>query len=100
MNPKFSVGEVVILQSVNRPDLNGEYSVLIVVNEKMAYECPITGKKIINGGDCVGYVLDDGALDETDTCCQWKESALRKKHQPGEQSFTDLMASLKNPVSV
>jgi hypothetical protein len=100
MNPKFSVGEVVILQSETMPECNGEYSVLIVVTGKMSYECPVTGEIIISVADGIGYVLDGGHTDDTGTCCQWGEWALRKKHQPGEHSFTDLMASLKNPVSV
>jgi len=99
MTPKFSVGEVVILQSKDHAQINGEYSVLIVVNGKMAYECPITGETIINACDGIGYVLDIDYKDDDGTCCQWAEAVIRKKHQPGEQSFTDLMASLKNPVS-
>jgi len=90
MNPKFSVGEVVILQSVRQPECNGEASVLSVeVGERPLREA----SEMLDG---VHYKLNvygqHGNL--------WHESALRKKHQPGEHSFTGLMAALKNPVSV
>jgi hypothetical protein len=39
-------------------------------------------------------------LDDDGTCIQWMQSVIRKKHQPGEQSFTELMQTLKSPVSV
>jgi len=88
MNPKFSVDEVVILQSVECPEFNGDHSVTEIrvgTFKEQSSELSVEG---------IGYRLG-GTGDEW-----WCESALRKKHQPGEQSFTDLMASLKNPVSV
>lgn len=88
MTPKFSVGEVVILQSQHNPEANGEYTVL-------SFERGI-GRP--SGVECYVYMLD-GVLSWS-KLGSWAESALRKKHQPGEHSFTDLMASLKNPVSV
>jgi len=93
MTPKFSVGEVVILQSVNLPECNGEYSVTEI--------WPPDGERKnadkVTISTTYGYSL---SCDEADSKSAWAESALRKKHQPGEHSFTDLMASLKNPVSV
>lgn len=101
MNPLFSVGEVVILASRSMPHLNGEYSVLLVVPEGGKFKCPITqepAQSVRSAG--FGYVLDDGDLTDGGICHQWHQSALRKKHQPGEQSFAELMQTLKNPVSV
>jgi hypothetical protein len=99
MTPKFRVGEVVILQSKDHDHCNGEYTVLVVVNGPMDYTCPITGRTIENSANGIGYVLDIDYKDDDGTCRQWAEAVIRKKHQPGDQSFTELMASLKNPVS-
>jgi hypothetical protein len=86
MNPLFSVGEVVILQSVSEPDKNGEYTVI----------GQYVGSHSFTKEPCLVYELDMVAS----ACTYWTESALRKKHQPGEQSFTELMQTLKSPVSV
>ena len=91
-NPLFSVGEVVILQSVSWPECNGDATVLEhVPSGKMSS----SGKLNTHGVD--GYRLDVIASNGNPW---WNQSALRKKHQPGEQSFTELMQTLKSPVSV
>lgn len=103
MNPLFNVGEVVILASRSSPHLTGEYSVLLVVPEGGEFRCPITQEPAQDAspaGSGFGYVLDDGDLTAGGICHQWHQSALRKKHQPGEQSFAELMQTLKSPVSV
>lgn len=84
MRPKFEVGEVVILQSVGHPERNGEYSVLSL--EQGRFRTPTN--ELYEG---FSYMLDDGGD------VGWVETSLRKKHQPGELSFTDLMASLSSP---
>jgi hypothetical protein len=91
MNPLFSVGEVVILQSVDHPELNGECTVL---------EAVAPGKFSSDGGKNGGALFTYRTEVYVGKSAWWVESSLRKKHQPGEHSFTDLMASLKNPVSV
>ena len=95
MNPKFSVGEVVILQSADNPKCNGETTVLQVLNDGDRYICHVTGRRVRNEAG-LAYVLDVDILDATETCMQWDECAIRKKHQPGEHSFNDLMASLNS----
>lgn len=96
MRPKFEVGEVVILQSKNKPECNGEYVV------DYCSVCPIGTKFNYSGYDythslaVVGYFLD-GANNHKGEPILFSESALRKKHTPGEMSFTDLMASLSSP---
>ena len=92
MNPLFSVGEVVILQSVNWPECNGDATVMehVANGDLSAY-----GK--INRSGYYAYRLDVIASNGNPW---WRQSALRKKHQPGEQSFTELMQTLKSPVSV
>lgn len=84
MRPKFEVGEVVLLQSVMLPECNGEYTVL-------AREC---GRYRVPSGELYEgfkYLLDDDNKDG------WVERSLRKKHQPGELSFEELMHSLSSP---
>lgn len=84
MRPKFEVGEMVILQSVGSPECNGEYSVLGRAEGR--YRTPMN--ELFEG---YVYNLDDGSE------VAWVETSLRKKHTPGELSFTDLMASLSSP---
>jgi hypothetical protein len=98
--PKFAVGEVVILQSVERPDLNGERSVLRVIASGEIYDCPLSGRGVRRVSEGFGYLLSGcGAIEPGGTACQWRESAIRKRHQPGEHAFDSLMASLNAPVS-
>jgi hypothetical protein len=96
MRPKFEVGEVVLLVSVTLPERNGEYAVIDVF--PMGH-CEVDGKPY--NMTQIGYRLD-GADETNDSLFHqgptiFSESALRKKHTPGELSFTDLMASLSSP---
>jgi hypothetical protein len=97
--PKFAVGEVVILQSVNRPEFNGEQTVLVVAEHGQVYRSPHTGKRIRNASGERAYILDLPATDSTGGPVQWSERALRKRHQPGEYSWQDLKTILNLPVS-
>jgi hypothetical protein len=92
MTPKFSVGEVVILQSKNHQECNGEYSVTEIWPPDGERKNP--DKVTIS--TTYGYSL---SCDEVDSKSCWAESTLRKKHQPGEHSFTELMASLNSPLA-
>lgn len=85
MTPKFSVGEVVILQSRKFPERNGEYEVVKVLPHGADH-----GFQRVSRGN-FGYVLSGGRN-------LWAESALRKKHQPGDMSFTELMVNLSQHV--
>ena len=44
MNPKYSVGELVILQSKENPDCNGECTVLQVLQKGSVYKCRNTSR--------------------------------------------------------
>lgn len=96
MRPKFEVGEVVLLRSRNYPELHGESVVREVYEEGTLVEpesdCEFKYK-------CVqtSYRLDISVVHKGALTSVWGESALRKKHTPGELSFTDLMASLSSP---
>jgi hypothetical protein len=93
MRPKFEVGEVVILQSEGRPKHNGDQIVTDIKHFSSAINA--TTGEVITGGVYLYQLADaDSGSDG------WIESSLRKKHIPGELSFTDLMASLSSPVLI
>lgn len=92
--PLFAVGEVVMLQSKNCPELNGEHRVREVVG--LGESTVIDGVKKINVGTRPVYDLGvPGRAGHN----FWDESALRKRHQPGEYSFDGLKQMLELPVS-
>lgn len=102
--PKFSVGERVILVSKSRPDLNGQtYNILRVLPHNTPYICPFSGLGgIINiSSHGYGYILDDPSLmDDLDSPGEpmgvvWDETALRKIPPTSEDSFRQMMEKLK-----
>lgn len=100
MRPKFEVGEVVILQSKSQPESNGEYTVAVVLMEGMRVVCRLGSGVGMLGSDTASYLFTEPVRDLAHPKGKevlWAESALRKKHLPGELSFTNLMASLSSP---
>lgn len=99
--PKFKVGEVVILQSKTFPELNGEYVVAVIREDGKKFLDRVTGELI----EChfklgqFGYVLDGCQLQPNQQEYMWTEHALRKKHERGEMDFTALMDWMKQPTS-
>jgi len=104
MTPKYSIGELVILQSKQLPDYNGEHVIRAISMKGSEYTCRISGITFEDMYACgVAYIMEeilpekyDG--DDPDIQGQvvevyWDESSLRKKHQPGELSFQELMNS-------
>ncbi len=89
---KFSHGELVILQSKSEPSKNGEYYVNDV---KLTPRCRINNSDGEILKDVYIYQLDDVESESG----WWLEDALRKKQEPSEFSFTELMEGLKNPVT-
>ena len=94
-NPKFSVGEVVILQSDKQPHLNGEYTVVAIPRDGTEYM----------GGRCVfigtTHAYDIGLRMDAGKPAKPKlvtECVLRKKNFPGEMSYHQLIKSLDQPV--
>jgi len=100
MQPKFKVGEAVILQSKNRPELNGEYVIAVIRKNGEEFHDRNTGElcrcefKISH----FGYVLENCKLRDNQREHMWSEPSLRKKHQPGEMSFHSLMEWMKQPT--
>lgn len=101
--PKYAIGEVVILQSKERPEFNGEDTVIEIVYEDSISTdrlsgLPVRHKKFQYGK--ISYKLEKALVTITsnnggDVEGVWAESALRKKQEPGEMSFMQLMSSLK-----
>lgn len=100
MNPKFSVGEIVIVQSPGYPETNGEYSVLkILTYQEYQHYCSGQFKA---PGELFIYKLEGymatGKIDsECKTDCV-SEPSLRKKQQKGDMSFKELMSDLKTNI--
>ena len=91
--PKFAVGEVVILQSKTAPELNGEYQILRIVGhgEKVL----IDGVQRTTDSRQFGYGL--GVIGPEGHGF-WCESSLKKRHQPGEYTWEGLKTVLSMPV--
>lgn len=87
MKPKFEVGEVVILQCKNYPELNGDY---IIADRRVGrFRNILTGLPVERVGYDLGPLLPD---------IKWfDEIHLRKKHQPGTLKFDQLMDWMKQP---
>lgn len=93
--PYFHVGEEVILQSVSRPDLNGEYTVRQVLGVNEVYICRNTGAKL-NVHESFSYVLEEVVVcDDEGKEMSWYERALRKKHKPSDDNFQQMMDKLR-----
>lgn len=85
--PKFAVGEVCLLQSVDHPELNGDVTVLALLNQGEIYNHNRLGPA------GYAYVLDRDASNGNPF---WDESALRKKHDPSDYGFHELMDNIKD----
>jgi hypothetical protein len=88
--PKFSVGEEVILISTLNPHLNGHYTIL---DRDFVHLTTLQDGSVIK--DTYRYKI--GVVGSTGSGW-WVESSLRKKHKPSEfKDFTSLMDNLKLP---
>lgn len=99
--PLFEIGEIVILQSVSIPELNGEYTVRQVVTKGDKYSCRLSGKVKVCGVDAYYYFLHEVIADSPvypGTEAPWLESALRKKHKGCGEDFQSMINTLKSPV--
>lgn len=87
MKQLFEVGEAVILQSKYFPEHNGEYVVQDVDFDKY---------KDMSGVIAEQYTYNLGFSTERGPW--WKETSIKKKQEPGDMGYKELMASLKSPV--
>lgn len=94
---KFSEGEIVILQSISQPWNNGEYTVHRVLTKGSEYNCRISGKPLKRTKDVFAYVLSELVAHSDEYPgqeCPWSERALRKKHNPSEFRYNELIQNL------
>lgn len=95
----FEIGEEIILASENRPELNGEYIIKDVMPpNRINYICTVTGSLMRANTDFFCYALDGLVFECRKTknpSAFWHQSALRKKHKPSEESFSEIMSNLE-----
>jgi hypothetical protein len=89
----FKVGEECILQSISQPQLNGDCTVIEVLNPKSRRTYLDNGRYELR---CAySYVVSI----ENPNHNSWAESALRKKHKPSTKSLSTMIEEL-NKVKV
>lgn len=87
--PLFSVGEEVVIQSVDYPECNGDAAILGVVVRKTTIMLRAKTGKMEDSGSYYSYRLsiDNGRNN-------WVERALRKKHKPADEGYRELISRL------
>jgi hypothetical protein len=98
MKQLYEVGEVVLLRSRELPEYDGEY-VVQKVYAPNEWTIDSTGSQY-NGSHTYSYALGFSFEWGKGVCDAWQQTALRKKHEPSQQSFKDLMTTLKSPQKV
>jgi hypothetical protein len=91
--PYFAVGEEVILVSKSHPECNGEHTVARIFIQGDEYKST-SGKPWQNTSDTIGYWLESDDIERRNNGKLWSQSALRKKHPPSTESFTELMSNI------
>lgn len=90
MKQYFEVGEEVILQSKEKPELNGEYTIVDITDGKDRIDP--TGVMVKGSRSyTLGYLLEGLTESDDDGSIMhlvWAQSALKKKHQRGESHNT------------
>lgn len=85
--PLFEIGETVIIYSEKCPQRNGENLCIFSIED-------FVGEDRL-GRHYEGFIYSfEGLPDEW-----WTEPTLRKKHQPSEMNFNELMSSLNAPIT-
>ena len=97
MKQLYEVGEEVILIEDGKT-----YIVYEAIPPKQSFFDRIMKYTRLSGGHTYGYLLSESFKGKNgyDGECLWPEASLRKKHQPSQQSFKDLMTTLKSPQKV
>lgn len=101
MNPKFSEGEIVVLQSSTHPQFNGEYPVQAVYKfnkEDKTIFHPGIGKLLVFKNLTTDFVYDLGNLLDAKYCTLNDEFELKKKHNPSSMSYQELMTNLSTKI--
>lgn len=93
MNPKYSEGEIVILNSPSYPQYNGEYPVVGISKSGQTYR-----GKVVEAGSKNWYYDLGFNTPKYKEFSLWNETCLRKKHEPSQMSFQFLIQSINSPV--
>lgn len=94
--PKFKVGEEVILQSTYE-EYNGE-TVVLEIRPGANYGVTSSGETYPTSG--VAYILACGSPNGNGPLSGgWAEQSIKKKHQPGEMNFEQLMNWVRQPIT-
>ena len=97
----FDVGESVMLQSIDWPEVNGEYMVTQVLTRGGVYTCRISGKVKVCNVSNYDYLLDEVIGKSPiypDTEAPWCETALRKKHTGCGEDWNIMMRELNTKI--
>jgi len=96
-NPKFKVGETVILQSTTHPQFNGLYIVEDILDpEDYIYICRVTGEAALRPLGQYGYRLDTPFIPQESTVeTIVEEFELKKHYPPAGYSFEEMINKLK-----
>lgn len=89
----YSVGEIIILNSPNYPQYNGEYSVAGISKRGQVYK----GKVVEARSEDFYYDLGFNTPKYKEFTL-WNETCLRKKHEPSQMSFQSIIQSINNPM--
>jgi len=103
MNHKFSIGEIVIRQATNYPEGNGEYTITSIITKQEyeeLYPHPFGWKH--TGGDVYygleGFSVEIGEDPIKIICRHTAQGNLRKRHERGGFSFTELVQYLNTKI--
>ena len=102
MKQLFSIGELVIRQAQNYPEGNGEYTITSIITKQEyeeLYPSPFGWKdldEIYYGLE--GFSVEIGKDPMKIICHHTAEGNLRKKHERGDFSFTELVQYLNTKI--
>jgi hypothetical protein len=95
--PKFSVGEEVILNSVHSSELNGDYVVEQILTDGQIKGINNNGNIVLlalSKNESFAYILNIGKNKENGVPFCWAEKALRKKPK-NDEDFQRFMSRVK-----
>jgi len=102
MKQLFSIGEIVIRQAQNYPEGNGEYTIASIIT-KQEYEDLYPSPFGWSGLDEIYYGLEGFSVEVGKhapplICHHTAQGNLRKRHERGDFSFTELVTHLNTKI--
>lgn len=91
--PSYGVNEIVILDSKQYPEFNGEYAVIGISRNGELYK-----GEIVEAGKNAWYYDLGFNTPYYKEFTLWNERCLRKKHEPSQMSFQSLIQSIISSV--